>query len=119
MKLRNRKENDNRATWFIDQSLVSNLIAGWVERHGGDPTGLVMVEFGLKKVNRLDRGKMWGEVVGNCGWVVESSFFEISKIRRKCFFKKIDESSFFEKKLGESFFSKKTKIYQPTLFFVF
>ena len=51
------------------------MVAGWVERHGGQPDGLEKVEYGQKKVNRLDRGKQWGGLVGNWqGLVLISEF---------------------------------------------
>lgn len=56
-----------RKTWFIDQSLITKLVAAWVERKGGYPNGYNRVEYGTKKINRLDRGRVWVNVMAMAG----------------------------------------------------
>ena len=75
-----RKDSETKKTWFLDQDLITVLVAGGVERHGGQPDGLEKVEYGLKKVNRLDRGKQWGGLVGNWqGLVLIFRIFVLSR----------------------------------------
>ena len=65
-----------RKTWFIDQSLITKLVAAWVERKGGYPKGYNRVEYGTKKINRLDRGRVWVNVMAIAGMGDKADIFK-------------------------------------------
>lgn len=54
-----RKNQTTRDTWFLDQRLITILVAAWVEKQG--PKGLERVQYGSKQAPRLDRGRGWHE----------------------------------------------------------
>ena len=52
-----RKNQTTRDTWFLDQRLITELVASWVEKKGLG--GIDRVQWGSKQAPRMNRGKSW------------------------------------------------------------